>query len=274
MNLFEFCEGTSPLHRRNPFIKLVALAFIALVVTPDLKPSTPWFDPGVPLVFLGMLVFGLSIFGHISLGAILGRLLPLGLLLMLLPVFGAFTFGATGNVSSFPISVGPFNAYREGFSGGFGLALRLLTYIACAMAYIMTTGPADFVTSLTTQLRIPRSLGYAILDRSRFLVILRSKADTMRAAHRLRGARDARGRSQQPRSHTGQLLSASAREAERASLARESRGFQAGAERTIYRPTPVTVLDWSFLMAVIGVTLVLIEVLVFVGTVDGFALGI
>ena len=58
VGLFEFYEASSPLHRRNPFIKLVALGIIMLVVTLDLKPSTPWFDPGVPLVFLALVVGG------------------------------------------------------------------------------------------------------------------------------------------------------------------------------------------------------------------------
>ena len=56
--------------------------------------------------------------------------------------------------------------------------------------------------------------------------------------------------------------------AERGGLAMDSRGLGGGPKRTYYRQTPVTAFDWSFLMTVIGVTLVLVEVLIFTGLID------
>jgi energy-coupling factor transport system permease protein len=276
VGLFEFYEADSPLHRRNPFVKLVALGIVMLVVTIDLKPSTPWFDPGVPLVFLVLVVAGLTVFGRVPLWFIVRRLVLLALLTLPFLLFNAIYFDAAQVASpTLLFSFGPWTAYREGLIGGLALAVRILTFLSCSMAFVMTTDPSDFAISLIRQARVPYRFGYAILVSYRFLPIMRTEFDTIRAAHRIRGVGERtglRGRLQQLRRYAVPLLAAAIRKSERTATAMDSRGFGGGPERTYYRQTRVTAFDWSFLMAVVGITMVLIEALIFVGVVDGVAL--
>lgn len=273
MGLLEFYAGDSPLHRRNPLVKLAALAILTAVVTPDLKPSTPWLDPGVPLVFLGLLAVNLSIFGHIPITAILRHLLALALLALPYLLLRAFAFDATQLPDPTPlVSVGRWTATLEGLNAGLALPLRVLVYVACLMAFTMTTPPDAFALSLMQGLRVSHRFGYGILARSRFWAMLRSHSDTLRDARRLRGIVEPGGIRAALR-HAGAVLSAARCSAERASLAMHSKGYGGGPGRTFYRQVRVTVFDWSFLMAVIGVTLVMIEVMIFAGLVDGFSPG-
>lgn len=276
IGLFQFYEGDSPLHRRNPVIKMVALAIIMAVVTLDLKPSTPWFDPGLPLVFLGLVVASLAIFGRMPVWAIVRRLLLLSLLTMPFLLFNAIYFDVSQVAAPTVLfSFGPWTAYREGLISGVALAVRVLTFMSCAMAFVMTTDPSDFAISLIQQARIPYRFGYAILVSYRFLPTMRAEFDTIRAAQRIRGVGECaglRGQLHKLRRYAVPLLAAAIRKSERTAIAMDSRGFGGGPERTYYRQTAITVFDWSFLMAVVGVTLVLIEVLIFVGMVDGIGL--
>ena len=275
MGRFELYEGDSPLHRRNPVIKLAALGVIMAVVTLDLKPSTPWFDPGLPLVFLGTVVVGLSIFGHIPLWAILRRLLALAVLTLPFLLFNAIYFDVTQVANPTLLgSFGPWRAYREGLISGLALALRVLTFVSCSMAFVMTTDPSHFAISLIRQARIPYRFGYAILVSYRFLPIMRTEFDTIRAAHRIRGVGERAGlggRLQQLRRYAVPLLAAAIRKSERTAIAMDSRGFGGGPERTYYRQTQVTAFDWAFLMAVVGVTLIVLDALFLVGMVDGIS---
>jgi energy-coupling factor transport system permease protein len=275
MDRFAFYEGDSPLHRRNPLIKLAALGVVALVVTPDLKPSTFWFDPGVPLVFFGLLIVNVSIFGHLPITAILRRLLPVGLLTLPYLVLRAFTFDVTRIPDPTPlISIGPQTATLEGLNAGLALVLRVLVYLLSVIAFVMTTDPTGFAVSLMRQVRVSQRLGYAILGRSRFWAMIQSASGTLRAARQLRGMATPRGRFQRALREAGPLLAAARRSADRAALAMASKGFDSDQEREFYRQVRVTVFDWSFLMAVIGMTLVMIEVMIFAGMVDGFSLGL
>lgn len=270
MSLFEFYQRGSPLHRRNPLIKAIALALVALVATPDLKPSTAWYDPGVPLVFLALLTATLSLLGRIPLTAIVGRLLPLILISLILPLFSAFTFPPAAATPPL-LNLGPLAIYREGLLAGLGIAARLWLYAACALAFVATTDPADLTASLIRQTRVAPGPAFALFARARFFATLRARLETILAARRLRGLDDPGGRWRGYRRHASALLGASARHARRAALARESKGFHPSAERTTYRQTGVTPIDWSFLMAVVGITLVLVEFFIFAGLVDGVA---
>ena len=273
MQLFDFYELNSPLHRRNPIIKLLALAIIMLIATLDLKPSTPWYDPSLPLVLLGLVVLNLSLFGRIPLFDILRRLLPLSLLAVPFVLFNTLYFDPT-RVSSptLLLHFALWDVYREALISGLALGIRVLTYFSCSMAFVMTTDPADFAISLIRQLGIPYRFGYAILVSYRFLPIMRSEFDTIRAAHRIRGVGEhpgLRGRLQQLQRYSVPLLATAIRKSERAAIAMDSRGFAGGPERTYYRQTHISGTDWAFLFTVIGLLLILLDGLFLLGLIDG-----
>lgn len=274
--LFEFYQVDSPLHRRNPVVKLLALGVVMIVIMLDLRPSTRWFDPGVPLVFLALLVLTTSLLGNIPLSAIVKRLLGFSLLTLPLLVFTALYFDPAQAAN--PVLLGSFgiwNLYLQGLISGAALAIRMLAFIACSMAFVMTTDPSDFAISLIRQLKVPYRFGYAILVSYRFLPILRTEFDTIRAAHSIRGVGESPGLGGQLRQlqrYAIPLLAAAIRKAERTAVAMDSRGFGGAESRTYYRQTAITPLDWAFLLTVVGLTLVLLDVLFLAGMIDGLGL--
>mgnify|MGYP005844122625 CR=1 FL=1 len=181
--LFSFYDADSFLHRRNPVFKLLSLMVMVLAVTMA-------FDPWTPLAFFCAGVLIQSILGRVPLSR------------MWRPLLFFFVVGAVGFIGSnaFFYSPPPGRALTvlweagavritaEGIRVGISLTIRMMSIVIFSIIFVTTTDPTDFVLSLIQQARFPFRLGYGILVAYRFVPLWQTELETIRAAHRIRGA--------------------------------------------------------------------------------------
>ncbi len=261
--------GDSFLRRRNPALKLLSLLCMAL-------PLTMSFDPWTPLVFFAV---GLAV------GRLLGRV-PLGRLarpLLFFSTLGAIGFlgsnaffyaPAPGETLRILWQIGPWRVSAEGLRAGVSLTLRMLALITFSLCFVATTDPTEFVLSLIQQARFPYRLGYGILVAYRFLPLWRSELNTIRAAHRIRGAGERatlRGRWEQLQRYAIPLLAGAIRKAERVAIAMDSKAFGACERRTYFRRLSVTPADWALLAGALALTALILLTLRGAGLLTDFA---
>jgi energy-coupling factor transport system permease protein len=266
--LFSFYEGDSFLHRRNPAVKLLALMVMVLALTMA-------FDPWTPLAFLVIGLAAVRWLGRVPLRRLWRPLLAFFLL-------GAFGFLGSNALFYAPDAgqtlhviwqAGPLRVSVEGITVGVSLTLRMMALIVFSMIFITTTDPTAFILSLIQQARLPYRLGYGILVAYRFAPLWRGELETIRAAHRIRGAGERatlRGRWEQLRRYAVPLLAGAIRKAERVAIAMDSKAFGALPQRTYYRRLRVTPADWALLAGCIALTALILLGMRSAGLLAGF----
>ena len=251
--IFSFYEQDSLLHRLNPSVKLgLALGFMLA--------ATLLFD-----VWTLGLLFLLAVtvtwrLGRIPLSRILRALIPFFLLGLGYLWMNAIFPRADQETVTVLFRVGPFRVVAEGVRSGIALMARALAFGAFSLFFVTTTDPTDFILSLIQQLRLSPRLAYGTLAAYRFLPLLESEWEQIRAAHRLRGvgAGDGlRGRLIQFYRYTLPLLASAIRKSGRVAVAMESRAFTGDPERTYYRELHVRTADKLFVMTAL-VALILV----------------
>jgi energy-coupling factor transport system permease protein len=260
---FSPAVGDSFLGRRNPALKLLSVMIPVFALTMT-------FDPWTPLAFF---VLGL--------GAcrLLGRV-PLRRLAR--PLLFFFVVGAVGFLGSNALfyapaegqtlhilwQAGPLHISAEGLRAGVSLTLRMMALITFSLLFVMTTNPTDFILSLIQQARVPYRLGYGVLVAYRFVPLWRSELDTIRAAHRIRGAGERatlRGRWEQVQRYAIPLLAGAIRKAERVAIAMDSKAFGAAEQRTYYRRLHVAPADWALLAGAVALSALIFLVMRWAG---------
>ncbi len=270
--LLSYYEGDSPLHRRNPSLKLLcALVVMAAVV--------PAFDPWTPLVFLILGLAALRLAGGVPLRVVAGPMLFF-LVIGALGFVGANAFfyqAPAGRALTTLWQAGPLRMTAEGLRVGVSLTLRMLAIVAVSLTFVATTSPTDLVLSLIQNARFPYRLGYGILVAYRFLPLWQTELGVIRAAHRIRGVGrrpgrrlDPRGRWLELRRYAVPLLASAIRRSERVATAMDSKAFGALPERTYHRRWRVKGADWAMLAVVVIVTAGILVVMARSGRLVGF----
>jgi energy-coupling factor transport system permease protein len=246
-------RGRRYLQRRNPSVKLLAVALAALALTFIFDPLTP------AVVFVVTLAVGRSL-GGLSLRS---QIRPLwvfviaGVAILLANIF----FNKENAVSPALVSLGPVKITGPALWAAGTLWLRLLSFALLSLVFVKTTEPQHLILSLVQQLRLSYRVAYGTLAGYRMLPTLQADYQTIRAAHRVRGVREAQGWSRawsRFRRYAVPLLAGAVRRAGRVALAMDARAFGALPGRTYRERMVVTRSDWVFLAAVVTALAVVI----------------
>jgi energy-coupling factor transport system permease protein len=241
-------ERESFLHRLNPLTKLAVNLPMWVVLSMVTDPVTP----AVFVVLVGLCLWGLGGIG------------PRRQAGLLWPFWGL----ALGTVVSFALfqeptrpgyevlwQLGPLRVTDEGLLVGVATALRILALFSCSLLFVMTTDPVAFVQSLVQQTRVNHRFGYGVLAAYRFVPLLATAVDQIRAAHHVRGFSPGWGPAglwERTRAFAIPLLATAIRRADRVALAMDSRAFGALPRRTYYREQR---FGWADLVFAIGCAL-------------------
>lgn len=241
--MFRYVEGHSLLHRLNPVVKFFSILALTVFVSLTFSVLLPL---AALVIVLGTLVIG----GDFGIREIFGRM-------------RLFLAAAAAFMLSMLLLKGIGNAAPEVrfFFLGWkradlvfvcSLGLRILTFAAMTMAFVMTTSPGDLVLSLILQLKVPCVHGYAALAAYRFLPTLHAQTKQIRLAQEIRGVKTKRGllsRLKAPFQTFLPLMCLAARRGGRVAIAMETRGLGASKKRTYLHRTRITKEDVSFILA-------------------------
>lgn len=262
-----FVEKDTLLNRLNPLLKFAAL--FVLMVVPAL-----FFNPAVPGIFLAVaLIMGVTL-GKIHPGQLFRSVKPAVGLAAGIVIF--YALAVRGGAREPLWRIGPLAVYGEGALLGAVIGLRLFCFAAFTLLFVQTTDPSLLTASLIRQARLPDRLAYTILAAYRFLPVLTSELDNIRAAHRVRGAFERRGLAAalaRLKRYGVPLLASGVRQAERLSLAMEARGFAADQRRSHYHRPRLRRSDWLFVAAVLVLVVGLLLLLGRLGLLQGFLAG-
>jgi energy-coupling factor transport system permease protein len=248
-------EGLGPayLQRRNPTVKLAAVVLVALALTFI-------FDPATPAVLAVLMVLVGRLGGRLSIPS---QLRPLwifafaGIAILLANIF----FNKENATAPALASLGPVTITGPALWAAGTLWLRLLAFALLSLVFVRTTEPQDFILSLVHQLHLNYRVAFGTMVGYRVLPLLQADYQTIRAAQRVRGVREARGALHlwaHFRRYALPLLTGSVRRAGRVALAMDARAFGAFAGRSYRRRMTVDRGDWLFL----GVVTVVVGVVV------------
>ncbi len=250
MRAFVYHPGDSFLHRLNPLTKFLPNLPLVVVLSLVTDPATP---AAVTLLALGLL-WGA---GRLPWRVIWAALQPVGIVLV--GLFWTTALFYQGQAHETPLVlplVGP-TVSVSALWYAVSIALRVLAIYTFSQVFILTTDPVDFVRALVQQGRLSPRLGYGVLAGYRFIPLLESELQNLRAAYRVRGIGKGRGplaRARQVWRTAIPLLALAVRRAERVALAMEARAFGALPTRTYYRQFRFQQADLLFLA---GLTVVL-----------------
>jgi energy-coupling factor transport system permease protein len=247
MRLFLFQEQDSFLHRLNPLTKFgvnLPMWIVLSLVT----------DPVTPLVFITLSVAALWLLGRISPLRQARLLWPFWTLA--LGMFVTFAFAEQPSRAGYQV-IAEFGWLRitdEGLLVGVATSLRVLALFSLSLLFVMTTDPVEFIQSLIQLRHSPISyrFGYGVLAAYRFVPMLATEVEQVRAAHHVRGFAPGWGPAgvwERSRAFAIPLLASAIRRADRVALAMDSRGFGAERERTYFHEQRFTARDALFAMA-------------------------
>lgn len=256
--LFRHVERSSFIHRLNPVVKFLAIVIAVIIMT-------LFFDP-VPTLFMTTFALFLSL--------VLARIPVLTLIKSVAPFLGLAVglawvntfFSQSGGEVLF--SWGILTATEASLRTGVTLGLRVLTIVLFSYLFAATTDPRDLALSMVQQARLPYKMAFGMFAGFRFLPLLTTEFENIRAAHRIRGMgekRDWRGTLRDLTRFTIPLVASVIRKASHIGIAMESKGFGAYEDRTYLIETKVTWRDYTFLVGLIGVLLIGLYVLMELG---------
>ena len=251
---------TGYLQRRNPSMKLLVVVLVALLLTFV-------FDPATPAVVFSLTLLTGRFLGRLGLRA---QLRPLwifalaGIAILLANIF----FNKENGVSPALVSLGPVDITRAALRAAGTLWLRLLAFALLSLVFIKTTEPQDFILSLVHQLHLNYRVAYGTMVGYRMLPLFQMDYETIRAAQRLRGARDATGFLHlwsRARRYALPLLAGAVRKAGRVAMAMDARAFSALPDRTYRKRMVVRRGDWVLLGTVVVTVAAVVLILAFTG---------
>ncbi|SDO71359.1 energy-coupling factor transporter transmembrane component T family protein [Halobacillus aidingensis] len=241
------------LHNVNPTVKaltIIGTVFLLAFV----------FDPVTPVLYIVWTVIVTFLFGTFKKRYYLYYFIPFTLfafgMFWTTIVFSDTASGTTGTVSflgmEFP---------TEDIWTAAALGLRVLAFASLSLLFLFTTNMVHFILSLIQQLKLPPKIAYGVMAGYRFLPMLKTEFQQIRAAHRIRGVNRPdswKEKLLQYQRFAIPLLAGAIRKAERTAIAMESKGFTGAKERTFYRPMKVRRKDWLFpvmMFGMLGVTI-------------------
>lgn len=248
--LFRQIEHPSLIHTLNPMVKFLAIVIAVLLLT-------FFFDP-VPTLFMTLLALVIIlVLARIPPGTLLKSVAPfLGLALGLTWV-NVFFSRVQGEVI---LDWSFVQVTEESLRTGLTLGLRVLTIVLFSYLFAATTDPRDLALSMIQQARLPYRLAFGLFAGFRFLPLLSTEFENIRAAHRIRGV------GERPQAWLGiyrelkrfaiPLFASVIRKATHIGIAMESKGFGAYEDRTYLSQTRVTWWDMAFLVGLILILVV------------------
>lgn len=247
--LFQHVEKLSFIHNLNPMVKFLAIIIAVLTMT-------LFFDP-IPTLFMTVLaLFLILVLARIPPGTLLKSVAPfLGLAIGLAWV-NTF-FSRPGGEMLFAWHF--IRVTAEGLRTGITLGLRVLTIVLFSYLFAATTDPRDLTLSMVQQARLPYKMAFGLFAGFRFLPLLGTEFENIRAAHRIRGVgekRGWRGAYRGLKQFTVPLFASVIRKASHIGLAMESKGFGAYENRTYLLETRVTGRDVVFLLGLVVILVV------------------
>ncbi|MBH0229706.1 energy-coupling factor transporter transmembrane component T family protein [Halobacillus yeomjeoni] len=225
----------------NPSVKALTIAGLVFILAFLFDPITPFLY----LIFV------------ISVTFLFGRFNKKHYLLYFSPFF-IFAFGMLWTTLAFAdapsnpeqiMAILWWEFPREDLLIAVSLSLRVLAFAVLSLLFIFTTDMVHFVLSLIQQLKLSPKLAYGVLAGYRFLPMLKTEFQLIRAAHRVRGVSQAKtiqGKVGQWKRFAIPLLAGAIRKAERTAVAMESKGFTGNRNRTYFHQFTVTKKDWLF----------------------------
>lgn len=237
------------LQRRNPTIKLVTVAVVALA-------ATFLFDPVTPLVVFAVTLTAGRLLGGLSFTTLLRPLL-IFVLAGVAILIANILFNKENATSEVVFSLGPLEVTAAALWAAGSLWFRLLCFALLSLVFVKTTEPQHLILSLIHQAHLSYRAAYGTMVGYRMLPLFQSDYLTIRAAQRVRGAGEARGvlhAWSRTRRYAVPLLTGAVRRAGRIAVAMDARAFGAFPDRTYRERMVVRGSDIVFL--VVAVTLV------------------
>ena len=218
-----FFEGTTVIHRLNPFTKLVIAFSLTLTA---LVADTVWIPLAVLLVSIVLLTLAGGLWK-------VGRIIVRYLLIMLAFLFVVHSLWYTGGESPVRM-VGPFEIKIYGFLYASMISLRLLVVLSSFYMMMFTTHPSDLVFNLERR-GLPPKLAYVMLATLQSITEMQERAAVIMDVQKCRGVEMEGGLVTRARAYfplIGPLIIGSILNIENRALALEVRGFSSGATRT------------------------------------------
>ena len=256
--LFRHVEKASFIHSLNPMVKF--LAIVIAVVT-----LTLFFDP-VPTLFMTVLaLFLILVLARVPPGALFKSIAPfLGLAVGLAWVNTFFSRSGEDVLLAWYF----IRVTEESLRTGVTLGLRVLTIVLFSYLFAATTDPRDLALSMVQQARLPYKMAFGLFAGFRFLPLIGTEFENIRAAHRIRGVEEKqgwRGTLRELRRFAIPLFSTVIKKASHIGIAMESKGFGAHEDRTYLIEMRVTRRDVAFLLGLVAVLVVATYVFVKTG---------
>lgn len=241
------------LQRRNPTIKLLVVALVALTMTFV-------FDPVTPAVIIVLVVLAGRFLGGLDLRA---QLRPLWIFLLagVAILLANILFNKENAASPALFFLGSLKITGPALWAAGSLWVRLLCFALVSLVFVKTTEPHRLILSLVHQLHLNYRIAYGTMVGYRMLPLFQADYRTIRAAQRVRGAREPRGLLHvwaRTRRYALPLLAGAVRKAGRVALAMDARAFGAFSDRTYRERMVVDRSDWVF----VAVALVVVAAVV------------
>jgi len=232
-----YVDTRSPLHRRHPVAKL--LAMLMLFVAAFLLDDPVYIAPLAAVVLVA-----------IALGRAFENLRRLRWVIV--PVF-VFTLVIWSIF--YPAPAGGVVDRREAIRFGLGMALKLETFLATGLLFLATTTVEEFAVALT-RIGVPYRAGFVVTLAFRLVPVFLDSALTVVDAQRCRGLDFGRGPLHQRIARYVPVIVpvfiGALRRADQMAVALEVRGFGSGRTRTGLPRPPANAGDW-LLVAVAAV---------------------
>jgi len=175
VHLDNFAIGDSFLHRADPRVKVVLAALFSVVVA--------LADNYACLTVASCVAITLLVIARLSLKQVLLRLLAVNTFILFLWLFLPFTYGGEEI-----LSIGPFNATREGITYASLITIKSNAIVLALIALIATI-PIITLGHALSHLRVPDKLIHLFFFTVRYLQLLHLEYDRLRDAMRIRGFR-------------------------------------------------------------------------------------
>ncbi|MEL7609067.1 MAG: energy-coupling factor transporter transmembrane component T [Bacillota bacterium] len=158
----------------NKFLELVAVAFLAYVITDPLQQLTLLLILSLVILFLGKVPLRTYLSG-------MGIFLTFGFILLVMQVL-LYAGPETGTVSLFGIIL-----RKAAWRYGTNLGLRVFVIGSSVLSFIMTTEPRRIIYDMVERVKIPYRFAYGFYSALRFIPIFEEEARNILNAHAIRG---------------------------------------------------------------------------------------
>ncbi len=230
------------LQKLNPSVKLLVVALVGLCLT-------FLYDPVTPAILLLVVLLAGRVLGGLRLWS---QLKPLWVFLLagIAILVANILFNKENQTAEAIFYLGSVKITGPALWAAGTLWVRLLCFALLSLVFVKTTEPQRLILSLVHQLHLNYRVAYGTMVGYRMLPLFQTDYQTIRAAQRVRGAREATGLLHlwsRTRRYTIPLLAGAVRKAGRIALAMDARAFGALPERTYRERMVVRRSDWVFL---------------------------